>query len=168
MISSILFSILSVMPGAWAANLSEGQIAKIMKTANQGEIDAAKKAMEKAQSAEVKAYAEKMAREHTQNTGELEAVMADEEITAKDAAKAASLEMDAKRKMQTLSKTGANAFDKVYMQTQVDMHETLLRDLDKEIIPAADDDDLRAYLMKTRAHVAEHLEEARKIRSALK
>lgn len=58
-------------------------------------------------------------------------------------------------------------FDRAYMQAQLDQHRLLLRMLDEELIPSADDPQYRAYLEQLRADIQAHLANAERIQGEL-
>lgn len=154
---------------AFAAGYTEPQIARIMKTANDGEVQAANAYLEKGTQADAKRFAEKMAKDHDDNVGELDKVLRKVKIEPADSDMSAKLSVDAAGKVSKIKGAPAGSnLDKVYMQSQVEMHEGLLKELDASLIPGAKTPELNAYLKKTREHVAKHLAEAKSIQAKLK
>ena len=156
----------SKVPGA--TGYSDAQTAKILKTANEGEIEAGKLALKHAQNADVKAFAKKMVDEHQENLKTEKGVAQKAAIKFDDSPKSKEVAKDAKDKIASLKDQKKEAFDKAYMTTQVEMHQGLLDELDTKLIPGTRDASLKSYLEKTRDHVKMHLEEAKKINDGMK
>jgi len=157
---------LALMPGmARAADkaLNDNQIAEIMHTANMAEVDAAKLAKDKAQTQQVKDFAEHMIVEHKQNDKDGKDLEKRIDIKDKSNDTAKDLKKDAKTEMDDLKKLKGTDFDKAYMKMQISMHQTLLNDLDQKFIPAAQNAHFKEYLQTTRKHVAEHLAKAQEV-----
>ena len=74
---------------------------------------------------------------------------------------AAMLRDQSSRIISTLNNSGSSA-DRVYIQSQVDVHQGLLTMLDSQLIPSAHND-LLNMLQKQRSTVAAHLDRARQI-----
>lgn len=148
---------------------NDQEIAEIMKTANEGEIDAAKLAEKHASNPEVKDYAKKMVDEHKANEKEGKDAFKKGDISPKNNDIAKAMKKDTKAKIKALKEHKKNTaeFDKAYIDSQVAMHQQLLNDLDSNLIPNAKNEDLKAYLTKTREHVQEHLTKAQQIQSSI-
>lgn len=158
---------LSAVSSVHAQAINEHQIAEILEEANDAEIDAAQLAKSKAHSKEVKNFAAHMIEEHKKNNKETKNVIKKVNIKPEDSAAADQLKEDAKSKMSLLKKQKDSAFDKLYMEQQVAMHTQLLQDLDTKFIPAAQKEEFKAHLQKTREHVSQHLEQAKSIEATL-
>jgi Predicted outer membrane protein len=154
---------------ALAANPTDGEIAEIMKTANEGEIDAAKVAEKHASSPEVKGYAKEMVEAHKQNEKDGKEAFKAGKISPKNNDVAKAMKKDTKAKIKALKehKKDTAEFDRAYIDSQVAMHQQLLNDLDSNLIPNAKSEDLKSYLTKTREHVQEHLTKAQQIQSSI-
>jgi putative membrane protein len=62
--------------------------------------------------------------------------------------------------------TGA-AFDRAYMDREVEYHQTVLDAIDQTLLPNVQNAELRALLEQTRPAVASHLEMAKSIQTKL-
>jgi putative membrane protein len=145
----------------------QNQVAKIMKTANDMEIKAAKVAKSKAQNAEVKAFAEEMIKAHEENNKEAKKITKTNDINPKSSDGSKSLEKEAESKVSDMKKMKGLDFDKAYIDSQVNMHEQLLTDLDTKFIPAATNVNFKTFLETTKSHVQEHLAKAKTIQATL-
>ncbi|RZA06379.1 MAG: DUF4142 domain-containing protein [Proteobacteria bacterium] len=148
-------------PIAATGTLDDAQIAKIVLTINEGEIDAGKMAKKDAKSKAVKDFAAMMVSEHEKNIKETNAWVKKAGISPADSPISEKLMADAKTSNADLKKTPKAGIDKTYVSQQVMMHEKALNSFDKDLIPSATNPDLKAHLTKTRAAVAEHLEHAK-------
>lgn len=150
-----------------AAVMSDGGVAEVARTANTGEIEQAQLAVTKATNASVREYAEQMIADHTQANQRLDELLQQQNLTTSQAPLANELRQNAATAMETLRSVEGDAFDRTYIETQISVHEWLLRSLDENLIPAARSDELETYLQTMRGTVAEHLERARQIRTSL-
>ncbi|WP_413587487.1 DUF4142 domain-containing protein [Bdellovibrio sp. HCB274] len=147
--------------------LEDSQITEFMKTANSGEIDAAKLAKKKATDSSVKAFAEKMEKEHKENLDKVKEVAKSEKLKMTSSEETKKLKKDTQMKMKDLKKVKKEEFDKAYIGTQVVMHQELLDKLDQTLIPESKNAALKSYLQETRTHVQNHLNDAKGIQSNL-
>lgn len=139
----------------------------IVETVDKDEIDAAKKAETKGLTKDVKAFADKMIKEHTINLGQTMALEKKLKMMAK-APDAAKMHSQDAAQLAKISKMSGSIFEKAYMDMMVMGHSKVLDKLDKELIPAAKNADVKKHLTDTRASVANHLTMAKKIRQSLK
>lgn len=147
--------------------LTDAKIVRIMKTANDGEIELAKEAKSKAENKDVKDFAKKMIDEHKENEKEGKDVAKKAKVKPADSEVAKTMENDAKTKKKDLKSLKGHDFDKAYIDQQVTMHQALLDDLNAKLIPAAQSPELKTYLESTKAHVQEHLSRAQEIQTSL-
>ena len=163
--TAALIAIFSVAALAQAPN--DAQIAAIVVTANQVDIDAGKLAEANASSKEVKAFAQRMIADHS---GVNKA--ASELVTKLKVKPEANATSDALKKggddvLARLRKLKGSAFDAAYVDNEVTYHQRVLDALDKTLIPSAKNGELKALLVKVRPAFVAHLEHARHIRASL-
>jgi putative membrane protein len=152
---------------AHAATYTDEEITEIMKVANDGEIDAGKIAEKHAVKGDVKDFGKHMVTEHKKNMDENKKVSKDQKIKMKSSDMSKNLQKDTKEKLSSLKKADKSQFDAQYIQLQIDMHQSLLTELDNSLIPSAKNPDLKSFLEKTKTHVQEHLAKAQEIQSGL-
>ena len=155
--------------GAWGQGAGPGDshVAHIFVTANEVDIEVGKLARSKAQSDQVRQFAERMITDHTTAARSAAELTQRLHIRLEPNPTSESLKRgrDATvAKLQTLS--GA-AFDKAYIDHEVGYHETVLSALDKTLIPGAKNAELKALLVKARPVFEEHLNMAKQLQSAL-
>jgi putative membrane protein len=175
----VAIAVLSLVLGACASMSTTGDtagtvagsvdphIVGIVATANQGEIDQGNAAASRATNPDVRAFAQMMVRDHTTALGAVRDTAARAGVTAADNDTTAALQRESGETVTNLGTYSGAAFDRTYMQTQVDLHQWLLTALDQQLIPMAKNRDLRSLLETQRVSVAAHLEQARSLRGRL-
>src|SRR4051794_36469034 len=157
----------SSMNGMNGTAITGPDIAGILATANQGEIDAGQLASTKATSAAVRDFANMMVRDHTSALSDARAVFGRSNLVPNSSNQTAMALQDlSNRTRRSLDQYAGSAFDRTYMQTQVDMHQWLLNQIDSTLLPASRGD-LRTLLTNQRASVAAHLDRARTILNSM-
>jgi putative membrane protein len=151
------------------AHMTDADIAGIVSTANQGEIDEGNAASSRATSAEVRAFAQMMVNDHTAALNAARDLFTRRGIAPNTSEPtAATLAAGARQTVSNLGTYTGAAFDRTYMQSQVDTHQWLLNELDSTLIPSARNRELRELLTTQRGAVAMHLDRARQIMSGLR
>lgn len=167
-IAASLFALASSGVAAQSAGPNDAQIAAIVVTANQVDIDAGKLAASKSGNKEVKEFAQRMVTDHTGvNKAATELVTRlkvkpEENPTSKGLKTAGD---DTLKRLKTLK--GAE-FDRAYVDNEVSYHRTVLDALDKTLIPGAKNAELKALLVKVRPAFVAHLEHAKHIQASFK
>ena len=146
--------------------LTDGEVAKVLLTINDGEIDAANIAQDKSKNPDIKSFATMMADQHKENMQASKKIVKDNRLDTKTSELSKSLAADAKTDNKEIKKTGAG-FDKAYVAEQIKMHEKALQTIDDVLLPNATNPDLKDHLTKTRVAVAEHLDHAKSLRDKL-
>jgi len=145
---------------------SDAQIAEVVDAANNGEMAQAREALSKAKSARVKQFAEHMITDHGQAERKLRTIDAKNHITPQDSAMSDKIKQNGDQVMLTLKASNGSDFDKAYIDAQVDQHQKVLDQIDRDI-PQAQSADLIAYLKGVRTKVAGHLKMAQDIQASL-
>jgi putative membrane protein len=152
---------------AFAQGVNDAQIASIVVTANQVDIDAGNLAKTKAVSPDVKSFAQLMVTDHTgvnKSAGDLAAKLG---VTPQDNPTSQSLKAGGAKNLATLQALSGAAFDKAYVDHEVAYHQQVLDAVDKTLIPSAKNAELKALLVKVRPAFVAHLEHAKHLRSSL-
>ena len=152
---------------AHAQGITDAQIASIVVTANQVDIDAGKLAASRAASAEVKAFGEQMVKDHSGVNKAATNLAAKLKVTPEDNATSQSLKSGGQKNVARLEKLQGAAFDKAYVDQEVAYHQQVLEALDKTLIPGAKNEELKALLVKVRPAFVAHLEHAKGIQASL-
>jgi putative membrane protein len=121
----------------------------------QAEVQAGKLAAGKAQSEAVKAFANRMVKEHSQAADHLAGIVKGDAYPRTN-----PLDMDHKVMMDQLSKANGKAFDELYVRAQLMDHQKTVQ-LYEWIIGNGQDPRLQAYAMDTLPSLMRHLEMAK-------
>jgi putative membrane protein len=147
---------------------NDAQIAHIVVTANQVDIDAGKLAETKASSKDVKAFGKQMVTDHSGVNQQAVALATKLKVTPEDNATSQSLKAGGAENVQKLKGLQGAAFDKAYVDHEVDYHQQVLDAIDKVLVPNAKNEELKALIVKVRPAFVAHLEHAKMMQSALK
>jgi putative membrane protein len=155
--------------GAWAegAAPSDAQIAAIVVTANQVDIDAGKLAAAKTRSEPVKTFAELMVKDHTSVNKSASDLVTKLHVKPESNPTSESLKSGGDQNMASLRKLSGAAFDKAYVDHEVTYHQAVLDAVDKTLIPSAQNAELKALLVKVRPAFVAHLEHAKSLQASL-
>jgi putative membrane protein len=160
-------SVLSFMFISVSAQVNDAQIASIVVTANQVDIDAGKLAETRSTSDEVKAFARLMVTDHTAVNKSATDLAGKLKVTPQDNPTSQSLKSGGDKNLARLRTLTGPAFDKAYVDHEVAYHQQVIDALDKTLIPGAANSDLKALLVKVRPAFVAHLEHARRLQSSL-
>jgi putative membrane protein len=153
--------------GTMASHPTDAQIAKILMTTSNLEIDEAKYASRHASNSLVKNFADKMVEEHKSVNKETRQVAKLAHLKPENSEVSKNLEIESKNTMTDLkTKKGAD-LDRAYISAQIKTHQEVLDTIDKTLMPSARDPHLRATLEKFRPSIIEHLDHAKRIQSSL-
>ena len=161
--SSVLvlaFSLL-VPTAALAQGINDAQIAKIVVTANQVDVDAGKLAASKATNPEVKKFAQTMVTDHTGVNKQATALVTKLKVKPEDNSTSKSLYDGGKENVTKLKTLKGKEFDKAYIDHEVAYHQAVLDAVDKTLIPGASNAELKGLLVKVRPAFVAHLEQRR-------
>jgi len=165
--ASVVF--LALGPAAWAQNAkpSDAQIAAIVVTANQVDIDAGTLAKSKAHSAEVKEFAQRMITDHSGVNKSAKELVTKLHVTPEASSTSESLKSGGDKNLANLRMLSGAAFDKAYIDHEVAYHEAVLDAMDKTLIPDAQNAELKALLVKVRPAFVAHLDMAKQMQAQL-
>jgi len=153
---------------AWAQAPTDPQIAAIVVTANQVDIDAGKLAKSKGQSKEVQEFAQRMITDHSGVNKSAQELVQKLHVTPEPNPTSESLQKGGDQNLATLKGLSGSAFDKAYVDHEVAYHEAVLQAMDKTLIPSAQNAELKALLVKVRPAFVAHLDHAKQIQAQLK
>src|SRR5690349_590936 len=139
---------------------SDPQIAHIVVTANQIDIDAGKLAKSKSKNKEVKDFAQRMITDHAAVNKQAGALAKKLGVKPEDNDTSKSLKKGAADNIANLKKLKDGAFDKAYIDHEVAYHQAVLDAIDKVLIPSAQNAELKDLIVKVRPAIAAHLEHA--------
>jgi putative membrane protein len=167
-VSGFVIAAALLLPTAASAQaVNDAQIASIVVTANQVDIDAGQVAKSMASSGEVKKFAEQMITDHTGVNKQAVELATKLKVTPQDNPTSQSLKAGGEKNIATLKTLKGAAFDKAYIDNEVAYHQAVLDAVDKTLIPSATNADLKALLVKVRPAFVAHLEHAKHLQASL-
>jgi putative membrane protein len=158
---------LALAGSARAQAPTDPQIASIVVTANQVDIDAGKLAESKGSNAEIKKFGRQMVTDHTGVNKQATDLVTKLKVTPEDNPTSQSLKKGGEDNVAHLKTLSGKAFDKAYIDHEVDYHQQVLDAIDKTLIPNAQNAELKALLVKVRPAFAAHLEHAKHLQASL-
>ena len=167
-LSAIVVAFLLSFPfsNAVAQSVNDAQIASIVVTANQVDIDAGKLAKSRSTNKEVKAFAELMITDHTGVNNSATDLVTTLKVTPQDNPTSQSLKAGGDKNLAHLKTLKGAAFDKAYVDHEIAYHQQVIDALDKTLIPGATNNELKALLIKVRPAFVAHLEHAKHLQSS--
>ena len=152
---------------AQGAGPTDAQIAAIVVTANQVDIDAGKLAQSMAASTDVKNFAQLMITDHSGVNKSATELVQKLKVTPEENPTSASLKKGGDANLAKLKQLKGAAFDRAYVDHEVTYHVSVLEAIDKTLIPNAKNEELKALLVKVRPAFVAHLEHAKKLQAQL-
>jgi putative membrane protein len=152
---------------ASAQGINDAQIASIVVTANQVDVDAGKLAAASGSNPEVKAFGQQMVDQHTSVNKQASDLVTRLKVTPEDNPTAQSLKAGGDKNVAKLKGLKGAEFDQAYIDNEVAYHQAVLDAVDKTLIPGAKNAELKALLVKVRPAFVSHLEHARHLQGTL-
>jgi putative membrane protein len=166
--AAALAATLALALPAAAQQPNDAQIAAIVVTANQVDIDAGKLAAGKTQNKEVKDFANQMVTDHTSVNKSATDLVTTLKVKPESSATADDLKKGGDENMAKLKGLSGKDFDKAYVDHEVAYHQAVIDAMDKTLVPSAKNDELKALLVKVRPAFVAHLDHAKMLQSKLK
>jgi putative membrane protein len=150
-----------------AAAPTDAEIAHVVVTSNDLDIETAKLAKRRTENPAVLSFAERMITDHTTMNDKAKDLAAQLDLTPTDNPTSQQMKRDHDAMAAILKDLEGGAFDKAYVDSQVTFHANVLDQVDRVLLPNAKDAELKALLEGARPVVAAHLEHARQIQKQL-
>jgi len=167
-IAASLVALAASGASAQSAGPNDAQIAAIVVTANQVDIDAGKLAASRSSSKEVKELAQRMVTDHTGVNKAATELVTRLKVKPQENDTSKSLKQTGDETLKRLKALKGADFDRAYVDNEVTYHQTVLDALDKTLIPGAKNDELKALLVKVRPAFVAHLDHAKHLQSTLR
>ena len=145
----------------------DAEIAHIVVTANQVDIQAGELAKPKASSAEVKEFAQRMVIDHSAANRSATDLAKKLSLTPKDNPTSQSLAQGGDANRAALSKLTGPDFDRAYVDHEVTYHQQVLDAIDQVLYPNAKNPELKSLVGSVRPVIASHLQHAKMIQTHL-
>ena len=149
-----------------AQGVTDAQIASIVVTANQVDIDAGKLAIAQGTNAEVKKFGQQMVTDHMGVNKSATELVTKLKVTPEDNPTSQALKAGGEKNVANLKTLKGAAFDKAYIDHEVEYHQQVLDAVDKVLIPSAQNAELKALIVKVRPAFVAHLEHAKKLQAS--
>ena len=160
-------ALLLVPVAAFGQGITDAQIAAIVVTANQVDIDAGKLAVSRSTNNTVKAFAQLMVTDHTGvNTAATELVTR-LKVTPQASPTSDALKSGGEKNLAHLKTLADAAFDRAYIDHEYAYHQQVIDALDKTLIPGATNAELKALLIKVRPAFIAHRDHAKSLQSTM-
>jgi putative membrane protein len=167
-LSGMVFAGVLVVSGvASAQEINDAQIAAIVVTANQVDVDAGKLAASMGTHPDVKKFGQLMVTDHMGVNKSASELVTKLEVTPQENPTSRALKAGGKKNVDTLKGLKGAAFDRAYIDHEVAYHQQVLDAVDKTLIPGAKNEELKALLVKVRPAFVAHLEHARHVQASL-
>ena len=160
-------SLVAWSSAASAQQINDAQIASIVVTANQVDIDAGKLAASQSTNSEVKNFGQQMVEAHTGVNKSATELVTKLKVTPQDNPTSQQLKTGGDENVSKLKGLKGAAFDRAYIDHEVAYHQAMLDAVDKTLIPNAKNGELKALLVKVRPAFVAHLEHAKHLQATL-
>ena len=165
--SVLLFAIGMAVGAMFAQKINDAQIAHIVITANQVDIDAGQIAETKGSSADVQAFGKMMVTDHTAVNNQATELASRLKLTPQENPTSQSLKMEGETNVTNLKSLTGTAFDKAYIAHEIEYHQAVVDTLNKMLTPNAQNADLKTLIAKATPAFVAHLERAKRIQASL-
>ena len=149
-------------------NYNDGEIAQVLTTSSQGEIEQSTAAESKVFNTEVQDFARSMVEEHTSLMGRQSRLFAQLGIQPVSSALSDQLRADSQRMIARLNSADRSTADDTYITSQIEVHSKMLNIIDAKLVPSVSNADLRKELDYERATISVDLVRAEQIQAALR
>jgi len=146
---------------------SDPQIAHIVVTANQVDIDAGKLAEKRGSTADVRKFGKQMVTDHTAVNKQATALVHKLKVKPEANDTSADLKKGGDENLAKLRKLKGKAFDQAYVEHEVAYHQAVIDAVDKTLLPSARNADLKALIEKVRPALVQHLDHAKHLQAEL-
>ena len=147
---------------------TDPEIAAIVVTANQIDIDAGKLAQSKSTNAQVKELGRLMVTDHRAMNEQVHQAAQQANVVSRAGDEAEDIGDDGREMMEELRGKRGAEFDREYMDEMVDSHEEALEMLDRAARDTARAAPIREAVTQSRQKVQQHLDQARRLQQQLK
>lgn len=152
---------------AAAPALTDAQIAAIVVAANATDVKVGEQAATKATDQKVKDFAQRMVTDHNAVNKQASDLVTKLGVTPEDNPTSQSLAQVGDQTVSQLQGLSGAAYDKAYIDHEVAYHQQVIDALDQQLIPGAQNAELKALLEQSRPAFVAHLDMAKQIQASL-
>jgi len=153
--------------GVQPSTVTDPQIAAIVVAANATDSAGGALALQKGSNAKVKEFAQRMVTDHSGVNQQAVALVTRLGVTPEENNTSRQLAQGGEQTQQRLSGLSGASFDRGYIDSEVEYHETVLQAIDSTLIPSAQNAELKALLQQVRPAIQAHLDMAKGIQTEL-
>ncbi len=153
--------------GVQPSTVTDPQIAAIVVAANSTDSAGGTLAGEKGTNPKVKEFAQRMVTDHSGVNQQAVALVTKLGVTPEENNTSRQLAQGGEQTRQRLSGLSGASFDRGYIDSEVEYHETVLQAIDSTLIPSAQNAELKAMLQQVRPAIQAHLDMAKAIQKEL-
>lgn len=146
---------------------SDADIAAVLLAANKAVIEQSQLAVRKARVPSVRSFARTMITEHSQALQNLNALFRRLRIVPRHNAVSAEVSTEGNSLTLSLQNQPQERFDRAYMEAELKGHQDAMNLFDTQLVPRAQNPELRAQLLKIRAELEHHATAAQQILAVL-
>jgi len=150
-----------------APDLNDAEVADVVLTADNIDIDLARFAQTRSKNADVLKFAGTMITDHSAVNAKATALAKKLGVTPENNAVSQSLLAGAKTARAALEPLQGAAFDQAYITREVAFHQAVLDALDTLLIPTTSNSELKQLLVSVRPAIAAHLAHAQMLQKSL-
>ena len=166
-LAAVLFAATALVTAHAQQGPTDPQIAHIVVTANQVDIDAGKLAEKNGSSKDVRAFGKQMVTDHTSVNKQATELVNKLKVKPEANDTSASLKKGGDENVAKLKKLKGKEFDKAYVDNEVTYHQAVLDAVDKTLIPSAKNAELKSLIEKVRPAFVQHLEHVKHLQAQL-
>lgn len=155
------------MAGSAGEALNDAKVADIALTADAIDSAAGKFALEKSKTKAVRDFAQTMVRDHSAVNAKAVALAQKLGVSPEDNDVSKQLKDGADKAHDNVKDLEGAAFDRAYMDREIDYHQAVLDALDGTLIPSAQNAELKQFLTSVRPNFEAHLKRAKAVRQEL-
>lgn len=146
---------------------TDAQIAAIVVTANQVDIDAGHLAKSMSSNKDIKEFAQLMITDHSGVNKSATELVHKLKVKPVGSPTSESLKQGGEQNIAQLRGLKGEDFDRAYVDHEVVYHQAVLDALDKTLIPNAKNEELKALMIKVRPAFVAHLDHAKHLQASL-
>ena len=151
--------------GVSGQSITDPEIAAIVVTANQVDIDAGKLAVSRSSNDKVRAFAQLMIIDHSGVNKAATELITRLKVTPQENPTSQRLKATGEMNLTHLKALSDAAFDYLYIDREFLYHQYVIDALDKTLIPGATNAELKALLIKVRPAFVAHRDHAKSLQS---
>jgi putative membrane protein len=165
-LSVVLAGVVS-LPALAQQGLSDPQIAHIVVTANQVDVDAGRLAEKRGSTEDVRRFGTQMVTDHTAVNKQANELVKKLNVKPQDNDTSTNLRKGGEQNVAKLKALSGKQFDKAYVDQEVAYHQAVIDAVDKTLLPSAKNAELKALIEKVRPALVQHRDHAKHLQSQL-